>query len=261
MRDRLVRLSNTDGGNAAAPDLSVTDIKNLLTDEQLRLEFRKWFESPPRSFWSKLSSNELFKAAFAFFLTGVVGFFLTNYYATKQRELEDQRQQLRLAADRTYQERQKTLERSRAFADKLNEVRVAKIAEVWEKLCLHEAAVGRAIDSWNESNMKSTVKMAEHFNQPNFGDVLFKDPELKALADTAARDFNEMNSLALQVRDVSDKNRFWIGESAYAKIRSYLAETNRIFKTSGLAPGSQIEAKRRQARASLVEIRDAVLKE
>jgi hypothetical protein len=265
MRNRLSTLNTTRAsGDKAANDFVnsiATAARQLASDEDLCAQVRKWNERPAQSWLERLSSNDLVKIILGFVLTGVLGALLTNYYAEKQRLLEDQRQQARLAVDRAYQTGEKERDRARSFADKLNETRVAKIAEVWEKLCLHEAAAARAIDSWNESTLKSSVKMSEHLNSQRMTDILFEDRELKDLAAQAARDFNEMNVLALEVRDLSDKNRFWIGESAYDKIRSYLSETNNVFKSSGLGSGSQVETRRRQARATLVEIRDMVLKE
>jgi len=160
-----------------------------------------------------------------FVLTGVVGTIITNHYAAKQKELD----------------------RSRSFTDKLNEARVGKIVEVWEQLSLHEAAANRFVEDAAEIDkiQHDTAQL-----KPPKG-----DPAARALADRTTQDMKSMVELDDAVRDLSDKNRIWLGEEAYKKIHEYLDETHGLTRDS-LVDGQEGPARR--SRPNLTEIRDLI---
>jgi hypothetical protein len=187
------------------------------------MRFRTWLDPPPRSRWSRLSSHPLLTLVAGFLLTGVLGAWLAGYYATR---------------------------------NELNKTRVAKVAEVWEKLSLHEAAASRTLDDL--SAFALYVPPALIAGDPAAAE---EDPELRHLADRATKSSNQLNALALEARDIADRNRIWIGEEMYARVRSYLAETSDLVKQGGLRSGDSIEERRRQVRATFTEIRELVFEE
>jgi hypothetical protein len=212
---------------AKAHERWIRELERVLADDSLRLTFRKWIESPQRSsVWERICSNTLLHIFLGFFLTGVIGTILTNHYATTQKEVE----------------------RARSFADKLNDARVNRIMEVWEKLCLHEAAATRFVEDSIEIERIQNQPL-----QPSKG-----DPEAQALADRTKRDMSGFVALAQEVRDLSDKNRIWLGEATYQKIRTYLDETNALTRDS-LKDSQKLTASRN--RTTLAQIRELVFKE
>jgi hypothetical protein len=173
-----------------------------------------------------MSTNTLVTLLVGFFLTGVVGTGLTNYYAEKQKEVE----------------------RARSFADKLNETRANKIIEVWEKICLHEAAATRFVED--------SIAIEDIQNQAQKPPK--DDPQARELADRTVRDMKAFVTLAAEVRDLSDRNRIWLGEAMYRRIRQYLDETNEYTRTSLIESSNPSGIRKR---TTLAEIRELVLKE
>jgi hypothetical protein len=201
----------------------VSRFDRCLSNDVLRRKFRGWFEPAPAGRWARFSSNTLIHIVLGFLLTGVVGGLLTNHYVMKQKEID----------------------RARSFVDRLNETRIAKIAEVWEKLSLHEAAATRFADDAAEiDRMQGQPKMPPR-----------DDPAVQRLADAVKHDMKSLVDLAAEARNVSDKNRIWLGEKSYQRIREYLAETNAL-TGDALVAGHTVPAARK--RITLAEIRQLV---
>jgi hypothetical protein len=198
-------------------------LDRCLSNDALRQKFRLWVDPAPGSVWARISSNTLVHLFLGFLLTGIVGGALTNHYAAKQKEID----------------------RARSFADRLNETRIAKIAQVWEKLSLHEAAATRfSEDAAEIERIQSRPKMPPQ-----------DDPEVQRLADATKRDMKAMVELAGDIRNLSDQNRIWLGEKSYQRIREYLDETHALIREA-LVAGQTTPASRK--RTTLAEIRQLV---
>lgn len=90
------------------------DISSTVDDEVLRSRIRTLIdEKPASSFFQRISTNPLTAIVIGFLLTGVIGGFLTNYYSTKQKELEVQRTEQERESDRLRDEQQRELDRKR----------------------------------------------------------------------------------------------------------------------------------------------------
>lgn len=214
-------------------------ITKTITDEVLRYRIRKLLDEPkPASRWKRFFGSQLFSVAFSliigFLLTGAVGTYLTHYYSEKQAQLEHQR-----TVDLN------ELEHERSFADELNKVRVSKIAEVYEKFYVYEAAV--------EEVMKG-VKVKS--DSPLQGDVLVA-PE-KDLKKT----LEESQGPRKELLAVLNKNRAWLEDDNYRRIKEYAADS--IYEHYfALQTGQELqkwEEKREQAMVSLKEMREKMLK-
>jgi hypothetical protein len=205
-----------------------------IADEVLRYRIRKLIEEPkPASCWKRLLTNQLFLLIVAFVLTGVVGTYLAHYYNGKQSELEYQRS-FHL----------KELESERSFANELNKTKLSKIAEVWEKVYLYEAAVEEAmqgVDIKSESAGEANVQIPSG-----------RDPR------TAKE---QSKGLKKELLDLLSKNRLWLDDDNYYKIKEYAEVIYDYYfaKQTGLDLEKWTE-KRDQARASVSLIRDKLLK-
>jgi hypothetical protein len=75
------------------PPWKLNDIlDSKIQDEVLKSRIRRFIDEKPASrFFHRLSTNPLVSVITAFILTGLLGGFLTNYYNSKQKELEAQK--------------------------------------------------------------------------------------------------------------------------------------------------------------------------
>ena len=130
--------------------------------------------------------------------------------------------------------KQQELARERSFSDELNKIRVQKIGEVWEQIDRTEVEVDTLLDQANrtpdsnEKNVDSILRLVE--------------------AEVA----------------VINKNRFWLGEQSYNRIKNYLDINGRYALDKLLGPpgidlGDTIK-KREQAKQDILQVRSMFLK-
>ena len=200
-------------------------ITKTITDEDLRRRIRKIIDEPkPAAWWKRIWTNQLFLLVVGILLTGSIGSYLTYYYSNKQAELQ----------------------RERSFADELNKTKVSKIAEVWEKVYAYEAAM---------DGMMQGVSVKVISSNTNSG--VIKLPAGKEFK----KDLEQNKNLHKELLDLLIKDRVWIDDDAYDKIKGY-ADT--LFECYFAAKSEQdikgCQEKKAQARVTLNEIREKMLK-
>ena len=142
------------------------------------------------------------------------------------------------------------------FVEELNKLRVQKIAEVWEKVYVFEATAEPMFKA-----REMTSDQIEEFMQGPLSEKKMKVYRQKD-ADAVAP-FEHAKQEAL---DLANRNRLWIGEDQYAAIRAYIdaSEEYSFALHSITADKEAVEAlrkKREEKRATIVQIRSALLKE
>jgi hypothetical protein len=130
--------------------------------------------------------------------------------------------------------RQQELARERSFSDELNKIRVQKIGEVWEQIDRTEGEVDNLLDQSNQ---------APDSNEKNVDNIL------RLVEEEVA---------------VINKNRFWLGERSYNRIKNYLDINGRYALDKLLGPpgidlGDTIK-KREQAKQDILQVRSMFLK-
>jgi len=230
------------------------DITALVDDEIVRLRIRKLLEaSPSVSIWIRVSTNPLVAVVIGFLLTGLLGGLLTYYYNRKQKELDSQRSLFQLE-----------LQREKSFADELNKIRVLRIGEVWEKIFLLEAASNRAYDAcgriweegWGVDEKKPLTPYQQQLEQ--YG-VQYR----KAMVEACEKERKSIGVVSDEMRDLADKNRFWIGEEGYKQMQAYVDAINSYAKAANNNEISLKEVRERKdrIRASLLDVRNRLIKE
>jgi hypothetical protein len=155
-------------------------------------------------------------------------------YQERQKDIEHQRALQQRESERLRDIRQKELERERSFADELNKTRVAKIGEVWEKLNLYEAATDVAVKEleqakktidkkWGDylaSNLRSNHKGVPVTGMDGW--MVISEEYREQLQNIV----NKKQSIEDGVLEVLNRNRFWIGETEFLEIRSYIEITD-----------------------------------
>jgi hypothetical protein len=204
-----------------------------IPDEVLRDRVRRLIREPaPAPAWKRALDSPLFSLVATFLLTGLIGTYLAYYYNGKQAELEYKRS-LYL----------KDLESGRSFADELNRIKLAKVAEVWERVYVYEAAV--------EDLMRGVEVSGGPASEG--GLVLRDGGGLKA-------DYERSKALRKEVVDVLNRDRLWLGDDSYYKLRQYADVMFDYYFAAQTGQGlREWEAKRDAARASINQIRDRML--
>jgi TolA-binding protein len=217
--------------------------RDIREDEIFRAQVRQIIDIPvDSSTLGKLSKNPLVSIILSFLLMGVAGASLTYYFNgklknleidrnTKQRqfelerderlkELTDQKTEYQRNLDRERAERKeeveyqrniqrRELEREHSFSDELSKTRVAKIAEVWEKVSLYETATEERIKSYDR--LRRTVT----------GMFMKEDEKAKEESNL----LEQWRHSYKESTEVLTKNRFWLGEDNYQQISTYLETT------------------------------------
>jgi hypothetical protein len=121
----------------------------------------------------------------------------------------------------------------RSFADELNKMRVQKIGEVWERLDENEFLIDRIL--------------ANNSRQANNTD----------------KDVDEIHRLIHDDLAIISKNRFWLSDDTYSRIRTYL-DLNVQYALNKLMvdPGTDLTdllARREKAKQDVVRIRSMFL--
>lgn len=144
----------------------------------------------------------------------------------------------------------------RNFSFQLNQKRVEKISEVWEKVYLFEAAT--------ESAIKELMK------QPPNEPLEFSDEEAKRVVkeflEARMKIFRQSDSLKSELAGLANKNRFWLGEESHSEIQSYIESTEEYLYALEDKPVNEekvqkLSAKREKSRANFRHIRDKLLEE
>jgi len=206
-----------------------------ISDEYLRKRISQFIGEPtPKSWWKRTSTHPLTITLVGFFLTSIIGFFLTYYYNNKQKEI-----------DRSMTERQNSLARERSFADEINKIRVGKIGEVWEKVDLYEASV-RPI-------MKKTSLLPDG--------IIKIEGDAKKDFEELYKKFEDAEELNAQLSSILERNRFWLGKRLYKEIKKYARTSYQyFFKLKSLENVHELKRERRLSRTELNQIRDKMLK-
>lgn len=125
----------------------------------------------------------------------------------------------------------------RSFSDELNKIRIQKIGEVWEQLDKNEAEVDDLLDNANQA--------------PG------ANKNVEGAVDSILKLFKEDI-------DVLNKNRFWLGEQTYNRIKDYLDIEGRYSLDKLLGkPGIDLTdavKKREQAKQDILQIRSMLLR-
>lgn len=158
---------------------------------------------------------------------GFIGALLTHIYTLQQKDIDYNRgiQQLELTSQRS-------------FSDELNKIRIQKIGEVWEHIDKNTVIL--------DGLLEKLSKPSDSNNQKN-------------------QNVDAINSLIQEDRVIINKNRFWLGEQNYNKIKEYLDKNIQIALNMLLARAgtdlSELIEKREQAKQDILQIRKNMLLE
>jgi hypothetical protein len=190
----------------------------------------------------------LFLLIVGFALTSFVGTRIANNFNAKQAELEYQRN-IHL----------KELESERSFADELNKIKLNKIAEVWEKLYLYEAAVEEVMEQVVEVKGNAALQ-GKTLLKPE-GNAAPQGQFILRLGNNTGKTFEQGKALQKEVLTVLSKNRLWLEDDSYYKIKEYVEVIyNYYFAKKSQEDIKKWEEKREQARDSINQIREKMLK-
>lgn len=143
----------------------------------------------------------------------------------------------------------------RNFSFQLNQKRVEKISEVWEKVYLYEAAT--EIDIQQSKTKRLYIEPRE-----------FTDEEFKRATNETTQNirqaYKQSDSLRHELINLTNKNRFWLGEESYSEIQNYVENTMEYLyaiENRDEKKVHQFSEKREKSRASIKQIRDKLLEE
>jgi superfamily II RNA helicase len=133
-----------------------------------------------------------------------------------------------------YTAKQQELTSQRSFSDELNKIRIQKIGEVWEQIDKTEPDIDQLLDKINKS----------------------PDSNNKLAFENIQKIINEDVALI-------NKNKFWLGEQSYNRIKDYLDISSQytLDKITG-RPGidlSDTVRRREQAKQDILQIRKMFL--
>jgi hypothetical protein len=202
------------------------DVSSVITDEVLRNRIRVLIEEekkPKPSKFQSISTNPLTLVVLSFLLTGLLGGLLTYYYTAKQQELDFHRNI-----------QQQELVRQQSFSDELNKIRIQRIGEVWEQIDKNEVTLDSLLDKANNESSMNKKEL-----------------------------FDKIISVVEEDIEVVNKNRFWLGEPTYNRLKDYLDITGRYVSDMLLGyPGidlSETLKKREKAKQDILQIRSLFL--
>jgi hypothetical protein len=129
----------------------------------------------------------------------------------------------------------------------LQRIRADKVTEVWSDLDLYEATV---VELLQKIDVKSSSGL----------DGQVSIPDLNNLA-SLKKTLEQSDNLHEEILDSLAKNRIWLGEDAYHRIKNYVDDTFGYYFDSRRGPvNTQAEEKRNQARIELDKLRVRTLK-
>ena len=132
-----------------------------------------------------------------------------------------------------FNSQQQTVAARRSFADELNKMRIQRFAEVWERLDENEFLIDRILSNTSRQGTNTD------------------------------KDVDEINKLIYDDLAIISKNRFWLGDDKYWRIRNYL-DLNVQYALNKLtvSPGTDLTellTKREQAKQDILRIRTMFL--
>jgi len=236
--------------------------------------FRKRRLSHRTSRLERVTSNQLVNVVIGFLLTGVIGSFLTQQYATSAKQLDDQRaaaarllehqrQDARLKADRVYLEHQKDIEFERdkrqrdaeqrrtneqrkwevrrAYVDKLNETRFFRVSEVWERVFRYRAEIHSTFTNYwrDEAQLMLKVLIAAQEKQYTDEQELLKDPQIAALLSRMREPMDKLDEKSAEVLAFAEKNQMWLGARRYRAVEEAVRLSRILIANARLAPRNQ----------------------
>jgi hypothetical protein len=157
----------------------------------------------------------------------VVGGVLTHYYTKAQKDIEFE-QALK----------QQEIARRQSLLDGMNNVRVPKLGDVWEKLDADDLRINQLLDE------STSVKASN-------------DPSVKS------KNIDEIIKIIRDDRALVGENRFWLGNSLYEKTERYIdATAEYALKRIGSPHETDLTAllkKREAAKQDILQIRELFL--
>jgi hypothetical protein len=233
-----MKSASTENSQGQSPESKAKDIPSLfahvlslIDQELLRQKLQKLLEEKPTASRLRRTFSILQRMSshslVIVFASGVIGGLLTQYYTNKQKDIDYNRsiQQLKLTSQRS-------------FLDELNKMRIQKIGEMWEQIDNNEVIIDSVLEKANKSS------------NPN---------------DQKGQNVSAINSLIQEDRVIINKNRFWLGEAYYNKIKEYFDRNVQLALNVLLArPGtdlSEIIRKREQAKQDILQMRTSMLLE
>ncbi len=137
-----------------------------------------------------------------------------------------------------YSLKQQELARQRSFSDELNKIRVQKIGEVWEQIDKTEVELDNLLDRVNKA------------------------------PDSSKKDSDNIIRLVEENVAIINKNRFWLGEQTYNRIKNYLDINGRYALDKLLGPPGidlsdtvkKREQAKEQAKQDILQIRSMLLR-
>lgn len=203
------------------------DAPPAVTDEVIKLIRKLTEEKPKASKIQRFFGHSLATSM----ITLIVGFFLTGALGGFLTHLYSLKQ---MELENRRNEQQQELARRRSFSDEVNKIRIQKIGEVWEQFDQTEAEIDSILNRANTST---------HSNEEAVDSV---------------------NKIVEKNLAVLNKNRFWLGEQPYNRVRDYMDIEGRYALDKLLGnPGidlSDAVRKREQAKQDILQIRNMFLK-
>jgi hypothetical protein len=215
------------GANASEAKPVKSDVSYLITEAALQTLIAKICEaSRPSRLYTHLAHPLLVVVAGGA-IAAIIGAVFTHYYTLKQKEWDNERskEQLKLTS-------------RRSFFDELNKIRIQKIGEMWEQIDKNEVVI--------DSLFKDSVKSSTSKDQRN-------------------KNVNAINSLIQEDRVTMNRNRFWLAEQNYNRVKEYFDKNVQFGLNVLLAsPGTELSdiiEKREHAKQDILQIRQSMLSE
>jgi hypothetical protein len=129
---------------------------------------------------------------------------------------------------------------AQAFQNEIAKQRVSRISEVWSQLYSFESLVSQII-----------------YYSSNLHELYDKDPaklEYELSKDIAPLD-KKAAETADAVRDVADRNRFWLGEDLYQRFRAYhtnLFQSHKAFESRDVQTLQRLKSEREQMKQDVL---------
>jgi restriction endonuclease len=248
--------------------------------ELVRLETRKAASEQKKSLWERVSSNQILIIILGFILTGIVGNALTNSYSEsraeadrqyqqREKSIQWQRDQRQHLAELDRDERQRQMARKRAFAEELAKVRILRIAEVWEKLYINEAALSETFRALVKVDNEIVTRFADagvttsDIQQRGLEAILQDDPDLLSRWKAARALAENATVRSKEAIDSANRNYFWLGDAQYRQVFAYLQVSSRLAAAVASNPkrARALQQQRDNSRVQLAAMRDQVWNE
>jgi hypothetical protein len=145
---------------------------------------------------------------------------------------------------------------NRAFVDELNKTRAQKLGEVWEMVSMFDSAVEDAAGKLLSNHVKRDI------NRGLGVVVTQKQRESELLADASQQE-DRLRPMYEDTMKALIKNRFWLGENEYQRVRHFLELDFEYFKDRMMflagavdesKKGEELKSDRDNARLSVIKM-------